>query len=45
MLGQILLSQHNIFFLTNLTKKIRESIIDGTFKEFRDSFLATYKIR
>jgi queuine tRNA-ribosyltransferase len=43
MLGQILLSQHNIFFLTNLTKKIRESLLTGTFEEFRDTFLKRYQ--
>ncbi len=43
MLGQILLSQHNIFFLTNLTKKIRESLLNGTFEEFRDTFLGRYQ--
>lgn len=45
MLGQILLSQHNIFFLTNLTKKIRESIFNGTFEQYRNTFLESYKIR
>jgi len=45
MLGQILLSQHNIFFLTNLTKKIRESVLAGTFEQYRDTFLESYKIR
>lgn len=42
MLGMVLLSQHNIYFLTTLTKKIRESILSGTFSEFRDSFMARY---
>ncbi|HEV7449381.1 MAG TPA: tRNA guanosine(34) transglycosylase Tgt [Candidatus Paceibacterota bacterium] len=43
MLGLILASQHNIYFLTNLTKKIRESILNGNFNEFRDTFLAQYQ--
>ncbi len=43
MLGPILASEHNLYFLTNLTKKIRESLIDGTFEEYRDSFLSKYK--
>jgi queuine tRNA-ribosyltransferase len=43
MLGQILLSQHNIYFLTHLTKDIRKSILDGTFFEFKKTFLESYK--
>jgi len=43
MLGLILASQHNIYFLTNLTKKIRESILNGNFEAFRDTFLDQYK--
>ena len=42
MLGLILASQHNIYFLTNLTNKIRESILNGNFEAFRDTFLARY---
>lgn len=42
MLGLILASQHNIHFLTNLTKNIRESILNGNFEAFRDTFLARY---
>jgi queuine tRNA-ribosyltransferase len=42
MLGPILASQHNLFFLADLTRRIRESIVDGTFEAFRDSFLAGY---
>lgn len=44
MLGPILGSAHNIHFLTKLTADIRQSIIDGTFEEVRDSFLATYQM-
>lgn len=43
MLGPILASMHNIYFLTHLTKKIRQSIIDGNFAEFRDAFLQRYR--
>jgi queuine tRNA-ribosyltransferase len=43
MLGPILASMHNIYFLTHLTKAIRQSIIDGTFETYRNSFLARYK--
>jgi queuine tRNA-ribosyltransferase len=42
MLGQILLSQHNVFFLTSLCAKIRESILDGRFEKFRDEFMSGY---
>ncbi len=45
MLGPILASMHNIYFLTNLTKKIRESILEGNFEGYRDTFLETYKLR
>jgi queuine tRNA-ribosyltransferase len=43
MLGSILASAHNVYFLTNLTKKIRESILNGNFEVFRDTFLARYQ--
>ena len=43
MLGGILASMHNIYFLTNLADKIRQSILDGRFIQFRDEFLAAYK--
>lgn len=43
MLGLVLASQHNIYFLNTLTKNIRASILDGTFTEFRDDFLSKYK--
>lgn len=45
LLGPILASMHNIYFLTNLTAKIRESILDGRFEQYRDSFLSQYKMR
>jgi len=41
-LAQELTSIHNVFFIINLTKQIRESIIDGTFNEFRDDWLKRY---
>ena len=42
MLGQILASMHNMYFLTNLVKEIRQSVLDGNFTEFRDTFLGHY---
>ena len=34
---------HNLSFISKLMKKIRDSIINGTFDAFRDSFLASYR--
>jgi queuine tRNA-ribosyltransferase len=45
LLGPILASMHNLYFLTKLTADIRASIIAGNFIEFRDSFLSQYKVR
>jgi len=42
LLGPVLASQHNVYFLCNLTAKIRESILNGAFEEYRDTFLAGY---
>jgi queuine tRNA-ribosyltransferase len=42
LLGPVLASMHNIFFLTNLTQKIRQSIMDGRFEEYREKFLSSY---
>ncbi|MFA6535982.1 MAG: tRNA guanosine(34) transglycosylase Tgt [Candidatus Paceibacterota bacterium] len=38
-----LASIHNLYFLVNLVDKIRQSILDGNFEEFKNSFLKTYK--
>jgi queuine tRNA-ribosyltransferase len=43
MLGPVLASQHNLYFLANLTHQIRESILNGNFNAFRDTFLSQYK--
>ncbi|MEI6864303.1 MAG: tRNA guanosine(34) transglycosylase Tgt [Candidatus Adlerbacteria bacterium] len=42
-LGPILASMHNIFFLTNLCKKAREAILNDEFEQFKDSFLEKYR--
>ena len=34
---------HNLSFINNLMKKIRDAIINGTFNTFRDGFLANYQ--
>jgi queuine tRNA-ribosyltransferase len=43
MLGGMLASVHNLYFLIELTKRIRQSIIDGTYEEFKEDFLKKYK--
>ncbi len=43
MLGPILASMHNIFFLTNLVAQIRESLLDGDFGRYQQEFLGRYK--
>jgi queuine/archaeosine tRNA-ribosyltransferase len=45
MLGMVLASMHNMHFLADLTARIRASIVDGTFMQFRDSFLGRYKAK
>jgi len=42
MLGPVLASMHNLYFLTDLTRRIREALINGTFESFRDTFLSSY---
>lgn len=43
MLAGVLASAHNMRFLTRLTEKIRESILNGTFSNYKDTFLSGYK--
>ncbi len=42
-LGLTLASIHNLFFIVNLVKKMRQAIFDDTFFELKKGFLATYK--
>jgi queuine tRNA-ribosyltransferase len=42
MLGGMLLSLHNITYLTNLMKKIRQAIIEGGLDELREEFYRNY---
>lgn len=42
MLGPMLCSIHNLYFIVNLVKKMRASIIDGTFQQFKQDFLKEY---
>lgn len=42
MLGGTLGSIHNLYFIINLVKKMRESILDDSFQEFKKEFLERY---
>ena len=41
-LGLRLVTYHNLYFYNNLMKQIRESILNGTFSEFKKAFVDTY---
>jgi queuine tRNA-ribosyltransferase len=43
MLGARLASIHNLFFTVHLVKNIRQTILDGTFFDFKKEFLAYYQ--
>lgn len=45
MLAGTLSSIHNIHFIVNLVKNIRQSILDGNFDEFKDYFLDKYNAK
>jgi queuine tRNA-ribosyltransferase len=45
MLGGTLGSIHNLYFIINLVKKMRESILDGSFTDFKRQFLDKYQSR
>ena len=42
MLAGTLASTHNLYFITNLVERIRQSILDGNFLEFKKEFLKQY---
>ncbi len=42
MLAGTLASTHNLYFIVNLVKKIRQSILAGTFLEYKKEFLSGY---
>ncbi len=42
MLGGMIASVHNLYFLIELTKRIRQSIIDGNYEEYKAEFLGRY---
>ena len=41
MLGGMLLSQHNLFYLIDLMRRTRAAILDGTFPAFYDAWMAS----
>ena len=41
-LASTLASIHNLYFIVNLVKKIRQSILDDNFHEFKEDFLRKY---
>jgi queuine tRNA-ribosyltransferase len=41
-LANTLASIHNVYFIVNLVKKIRGSILDGTFLNYKEEFLKRY---
>ena len=43
MLGGTLGSMHNLYFIINLVKHMRESILNETFFEFKNDFLSKYQ--
>lgn len=43
MLGGTLGSLHNLYFIINLVKKMREAILDKRFQEFKKEFFSKYK--
>ena len=45
MLGPIIASIHNLYFIVSLMRDIRQSILDDRFDAFRQEFLETYKVR
>ncbi len=43
MLAATLATQHNLYFIISLVKKMRKSILNGDFNEFKDEWLLEYK--
>ena len=41
--GLRLMTTHNLYFLINFMKKMREAILEDFFVEFRSDFIANYK--
>ena len=45
MLAGTLASIHNLYFIVNLVKNIRNSILDGTFHKYKEDFLKKYNTK
>lgn len=45
MVGAILLSMHNIYFLLELMRQARAAIFAGTYKQFEDEWMASEAVR
>jgi queuine tRNA-ribosyltransferase len=45
MTGPMLSSVHNVHFIVNLVKKMREHILLGTFPQFKKEFLSRYTVK
>lgn len=43
MLGGVLASMHNLFFITHLVDGARQAIIEGRFQQYKEDFLKEYK--
>ncbi len=43
MLAAMLASRHNEFFVVNLTDRIRQSLLDDNYEQFKQQFLAKYR--
>jgi queuine tRNA-ribosyltransferase len=43
MLGGTLGSMHNLYFIINLVKSMRQAILDSNFQEFKTEFLKDYE--
>lgn len=42
-LGPMLVTEHNLYFLAKMMKEIRASISQGTYRQYQESFLKRYK--
>ncbi len=43
MIAGTLASTHNLYFIVNLVKKMRQAILDGNFEKFKKEFLSRYR--
>jgi queuine tRNA-ribosyltransferase len=43
MLGPMLCSIHNLYFITHLVKGMRQTLLEGTFEAYKNDFMSRYK--